>query len=263
MSLTFDDVIRWTPEGGGFTTTLPERWMQGRGAFGGILAAAALREMRALVAPDRTPRSVTTMFLGPVGPEPAVMTVQVLREGRSVSFAEAEIIQAGTVRVRVQAALGADRPSKLSVETPLTEVPSMENAVLFSHIPGVTPQFVENVEMLWVEGSFPFTNTPGGSVVAAFLRFTKPAARGYERLLALADFMPAPVLQQLDSPASASTITWTTHFAGPDTVPEGEWVYFRYETLATSSGYCSAVGRMVDMKGNLLVWQEQLHAVFG
>ena len=263
MSLTFDDVTRWVPQGDVFTTTLPEGWMQGRGAFGGILAAAALREMRALVAPERTPRSVTTLFLGPVGPEPAVMTVRILREGRSVSFTEAEITQAGTVRVRVQAALGADRPSKLAVETAPTVVPSMKDAVFFPHIPGVTPQFVENVEMRWVEGSFPFTARPGGAVVAAFLRFTKPASRGYERLLALSDFMPAPVLQQLESPAPASTISWTTHFVEPDTVPEGEWVYFRYETLAAAHGYCTAVGRMVDMQGRLLAWQEQLHAVFG
>ena len=78
MPMSYDEVTHWTPDGEGWVTSLPEDWMQGRGAFGGILAAAALRALRTRVPADRPPRTVSATFYGPVTVEPARMEVRVL-----------------------------------------------------------------------------------------------------------------------------------------------------------------------------------------
>lgn len=266
---SFDTVTSWTPapsptEGvARFTLAgLPAEWMQGRGAFGGVVGAVGLRTMRTLVPAERTPRSVSVTFYGPVSAEPATLDARVVRAGRNVTFAEAEIVQGGTPRARISATFGADRESSVAHTAPTVELPDPDGFVRFAHIPNVTPQFVGMVDWRWTEGGFPFTGTEG-STLASFLRFEIPAARGYERLVGLLDIMPAPVLQNLDRPAPASSIQWTSHFVAPDTVPHGDYAWFRYETVAAGDGYSTTIGRLYDLEGRLLAWQEQLHAVFG
>jgi len=262
VSTSYDEVTTWERDGEGWSTCLPEDWMQGRGAFGGILAAAALRALRTRVPADRPPRTVSTTFYGPVTAEPARMEVKVLRQGRSVTFAEAEIVQGGTLRVRVQGAFGADRPTTVQVPWPTATIPELDSAVQFAYRPGVIPQFIQNVDSRWTEGAFPFTGQPGHEL-ASFLRFRQPATRGPERLLGLIDILPAPVLQQVDGPTPASTITWTAHLVAPDSGAPGDWSFFRYKTITAQGGYSSAGGHLYGLDGRLIAWQEQLHAVFG
>ncbi len=260
--MTFDEVTTWTRTAEGWTGTLPPEWGQGRAAFGGVVAAAGLRALRTFVPAERTPRTVTTTFYGPVTPEPATMTARIVRAGRSLTFAEAEIAQ-GTLRARVAATFAADRESVTSIPEQLVALPDPDGFVDFPVIPGVIPAFMQQIHSKWTEGSFPFSGATDGTVLAALLRFHEPPARGWERLLALLDVMPAPVLQQLDRPAPASSIVWTTHFVAPDAGEPGDWSFFRYETLSASGGYCTALGKLYDARGRLVAWSEQLHAVFG
>lgn len=266
---TFDEVTTWTPAPSPrdgvarFTHEgLSAAWMQGRGAFGGVVAAAGLRAMSTHVPPERTPRSLTVTFYGPVTDAPATLDARVVRAGRNVTFTEAEIVQEGTPRARISASYGDPRPSAIAVTPERVELPDPQDFVRFAHIPDVTPVFVGNVDWRWSEGGFPFTGTPGSSL-AAFLRFAEPAARGYERIAGLLDLMPAPVLQNLDRPRPASSVQWTSHFVAPDTVPLGDYAWFRYETIQAGDGFSTTVGKLYDLDGRLLAWQEQLHAIFG
>ncbi|MCO4772832.1 MAG: thioesterase family protein [Deltaproteobacteria bacterium] len=263
MHVSFDESIAWTTTDDGWTTTLGSEWMQGRGAFGGIVAAAALKAMRTQVAPERLPRTFTTTFLGPVTKEPAHLSVRVLREGRAVSFLEAEILQEGTPRLRATGIFGADRDSIIAAPAPPTEVPDPDGFVKFPHVPGITPDFIQMMDVRWTEGSFPFTGVKDGLTMASMMRFKDGATPGYERILTLLDVMPAPVLQQLDGPRPASSIQWTSHFVRPDPSTAGDWCFFRYETVSAGAGYSTTIGKLYGPSGELLAWQEQLHAVFG
>ena len=259
----FDEATTWTPQGDRWAGTVSDDWMQGRAAFGGVVAAAGLRALRTTVDESRLPRTVTTTFYGPVTSEPAELTVRTLRAGRSVTFADAEIVQSGTLRARVAGMFGADRETVVQVPTPTIEVPEPDAFVPFPRLPGVTPAFIEQLELRWCEGEFPFTGAREGVVMAALLRFREPVAPGPERVIGLLDVMPAPVLQQLDGPRPASSIQWTSHLLAPDTAEPDDWWFFRYETISASAGYSTAVGKLYDAHGRLVAWQEQLHAVFG
>lgn len=260
---TFDEVTSWTRDGDAWFTELPEDWMQGRGAFGGVVSAAGLRSMRTLIDPARTPRTVTTSFLGPVTTERARLRARVLRAGGSLTFAEARIEQGGSERAVVQATFGADRPSRILVEPPLREdLPDPEAFSDVPYLPGVTPQFTRHVQLRWTEGAPPFSGVDGAHL-AGFGRFREPPARGPERLLGLLDLWPSPTLQQLSAPAPSSSVTATAHLLHADEVPPGGWCWFRYETMHSAAGYTSLLGRLYDPGGRLIAWTEQLAAVFG
>lgn len=75
---------------GGFATTVPEDWMQGRTTYGGFSAALALEAARNM-APDLPPlRSAQVSFVGPLAGEVEVRA-KVLRRGRNASWISAEV----------------------------------------------------------------------------------------------------------------------------------------------------------------------------
>lgn len=258
---SFDDVTTWTPEGDGWTAQVPDDWMQGRSAFGGLVAAAAMRAMRGQ-ADGRPARTVQATFLGPVGGAPAQLRTRTLRSGRSLSFLEARIEQDGTERTVVSATFGGDRPSESSVPLEAVELPDPEGFQTFPYVPGITPAFTQHMDLRWTEGSFPFTGAET-SVLAGFARFRQPVERGPERLLGILDAFPAPTLQQLSRPAPASTVTWTAHLVRPDDVPVGDWCWYRSEAVTAGDGYVSFVAKLYGPDGRLLAWLDQLAVVFG
>lgn len=260
MLTTFDEAIAWTRDDDGWTGVVPDEWRQGRAAFGGVVAAAALRAMRSLVG-ALTVRTVTTTFVGPLTGEPARLTARVLRQGRSVTFAAAEIRQGDAVRARVQAVFGAARDSSLHPKRPTVTVPAPDAGIPFPYLPGITPQFIQGIDARWFDG-MPFSGSDGDTL-AALLRFRVPAARGPERLLGLLDIPPAPVLQQLRGPAPASSVSWTAHLIAEDELADGDFAWFTYDTETTGDGYSTVVGRMYGPDGRMLAWSEQLIAVFG
>lgn len=74
--------------------TIDASWYQGRGAFGGIMAAVLLREMQAKVADaERIPRSITVHFCAPATEGPMDVKMEVVRSGSRVSHATARVVR--------------------------------------------------------------------------------------------------------------------------------------------------------------------------
>ena len=67
-----------------FDAELDESWSSLLGVHGGYVTALAVRAAEA-TAPDRHVRTVATTFLRPTHPGPAELTVDVLRDGRSLT----------------------------------------------------------------------------------------------------------------------------------------------------------------------------------
>jgi acyl-CoA thioesterase len=93
------------------TLTIEEGWRQGRGAYGGLTIAAAIRAIEARVAdPRRKVRTVTAEIPGPTLPGTSSFTVDILRSGNSVTVARAALAQGGEVNTHAVAVLAASRP---------------------------------------------------------------------------------------------------------------------------------------------------------
>jgi acyl-CoA thioesterase len=112
MTASLSDASTPRPDGDTFRLDVPPGWRQGRGAFGGLSIAAAVRAIEARVAdPRRKVRSVTAELTAPVEAGPAELAVEVLRGGSSVTVARAALRQAGETRAHAVAVLAAARPA--------------------------------------------------------------------------------------------------------------------------------------------------------
>jgi acyl-CoA thioesterase len=156
---TFRALTRWASGDDGVRrAVLPETWMQGRGAFGGIVSAAGLEAVLGEVADAGVVRSVHTQFLGPVRPgREARCRVEVLRRGRSLAVAEARIEQDDALAAVCTVTLGRSRPSALSVPTEASPGGVPGEGIPVPYVPGVTPQFLQHLDLRWTVGQPPLS----------------------------------------------------------------------------------------------------------
>ena len=100
---SFSDATSWRLLGDGrFAGAVDPVWGQGCAVYGGIVAAGMARAMEAAVADDKTLRSFTVTFAGPVEAGEVECVTGLLREGRTATFVSAEITQGGTKRAAAQ-----------------------------------------------------------------------------------------------------------------------------------------------------------------
>ena len=264
----FDDAIAWTREDKDlFTGTIPDAWLQGRTAFGGLIAAIGLRALRALVGDERPPLTVDTAFLAPLGPGPARAFVTILRAGRHVTQAEARIVQDTSERARVSGVFGQARPSKLEVPAARAAPSSApERAFDFTRgvpggpVPKNIPRFVQNMELRWCEGSPPFSG--GAEAVTGGYCRHRTRASGVEALLALLDAWPAPTLALASRPLVASSVRWVAHVVEDMSLQADEYCWLRSRTVHAGGGYTTMIADLHGPDGRLLLWGEQLVAIF-
>ncbi|MEZ4381058.1 MAG: thioesterase family protein [Nannocystaceae bacterium] len=259
---TFNDAIAWRRCGADlrWEGAIPETWLQGRTAFGGLSGAIGLRVMREAIADERPPRSVDVAFVAPVVAGPASATVEILRRGRNLTQASARIVQEGAVRAVISGVFAGPRPSAVRVDAEVAAPPlPVAEARELPFIPGVTPTFTQHLDLRWADGGFPFSghHTEG---IAGYCRHRTPAD-GVEALLALVDAWPAPVLPLLDRPTPASTVRWTVHLIGEPPASDA-YCWLRSTTIAAGDGYATTVARLHGPDGELLAWAEQLVAIF-
>ncbi len=246
--MNFDASLRerWThEEGERWRMAMPSGWMQGRSVFGGLTAASSAALARRVVPEmSRSLRTLSIQLLAPVVPGPLVGLVRVLREGRNVTFVEVRLLQ-GEREVAVSSAVftRALGTTLVAPSAPAPVTPAPDTLRDLPYIPGVIPEFTQNVQMRWASGRPPFS---GGEVAAytGLFRYRDRLA-DVEGVLGLLDTWPCP-----------------SHILAVPEASEG-WYTMDYETVAGGGGFHTAVGRLYSPEGALVGWTEQLVAVFG
>jgi len=252
------------PVDGQAIVDVPADWAQGRGTFGGLVAALGLRAMRPVVAADRPPVSIQSSFLGPLAPGAVAITVRVLREGGSTSYVEARLSQEGAERAVVQATFAKKRPSGVVVAgPPAPAVPAPDDVVEFPFLAGVTPTFTQHFAFRWTIGQTPFSQAEDAEI-GGWCRFRADEGLGDEEVvLALVDAWPAPVLPLLKQPAPSSTVTWSLGFLDqPFTAPSDGWWLFHSRTIGAGSGYAQTSATLWSPDRRAVATSQQLVAVF-
>lgn len=256
---------RADPDAPAFVGEATADWGQGRALFGGAVAAMAVGGMAALLPADRPLRSLVCDFVGPVEPGPVRIVPRVLRAGRAVTQASAEVRQGEQVCAVVVAAFGASRPSPIAVPgVPVPAAPLFGEVPTFPYLDGITPRFTQHFAYRMRPDGVPFT---GGSDprLGGWVRFAEPAPVGVAGVLALLDAWPAPVLPLFTRPAPASTVTWMVNLVAeaPEAGwPGAMWWRFEAETEAAGGGYCDVTGRLWDDAGRLVATSRQLVVEF-
>ncbi len=251
---------RWTRDEAGWSFEFPSGWNQGRSIFGGLSAAAAVALGHRNVNPDRELRTITIHLFRPMNHGLVRGSVQVLREGRNISFIEVILSQNDKKVAQATLVFVITRPEGLAVEANARPAqPFQDDLPSVTRESGFIPEFVQHVDMRWAEGSPPFSGAEQARF-EGYCRFRVPAGNA-EGLVALLDVWPCPSLSCLDGPAPASTVSWTAHLIQtPDDL--SDWCYYTYETIVSGGGYHTSCGHMYGPDGALIGWTEQLVAIY-
>ncbi|EXT12602.1 thioesterase-like superfamily protein [Acinetobacter baumannii 44895_8] len=96
---------------------IPAGWLQGRTVFGGLVAGVLMQKACSYIQ-DSNKRllSCSVIFVGPVQQGAARLTIEVLREGKSVTTLEARLWQDDAVQTILVASFGASRASSIEVK---------------------------------------------------------------------------------------------------------------------------------------------------
>ncbi len=239
--------------------TIPDSWLQGRTAYGGLSAALCLKAVE-LDYPELPPlRSAQINFLGPTNGEVNVDT-KLLRQGKSVSFISAELISTKGLATTATFCFGRARESSLNRDLITADnIPDINDTIKFKG--SETPRFLENFDSLFAKGELPFSKSEK-SEQYFWARHRDPKAQGAVALLALADVPPPALFAMLAKPPKISSMTWMLNFTNSEIKTEDGWWQIRCTTEHVREGYSSQDMTLWNKTGDLVISSRQNVAYF-
>jgi acyl-CoA thioesterase len=258
-------------EGGCFAGEVHDGWDIAGNANGGYLLAIAARAMRdASSRPD--PVSITAHYLRPGRPGPVTVDTDVVKEGKTFVSVRANLLDAeGRPLLSLLGTFGTLAPSTEAaahhelVDAEPPELPAFEECKPRQHAPGITPAFMERVDLrLHPEDSvFAEGQRSGSARMRGWFAF--PEGAGGERepvdtigLLQATDAFP-PTIFNVDLPVGwVPTVELTTHVrARPAPGP----LRCVFTTRFVTGGYLEEDGEVWDATGRLVAQSRQLALV--
>lgn len=262
--MNFDELMK--SGANGKDLVVPSIWGQGRASFGGVVAALVFDRMASVVAPGRPMRSMQVSFVGPVTPdEPATVEAEILREGKAVSQVLGRIVQGGEPKLVALASFGSDRESDVSVDAaPAPEAKPVEQCHGLDFIEGVTPEFIQHIEMRWAFGNLPFSGK-GGRELGGWMQFRQtPETFSDAHIVALVDAWPPAVLPYVKQRVKTSSLSWALDIVHPRPVLEpGDWLLYKAEIDKADAGYGHTQAGIWTASGELVALSRQTVTVFG
>ena len=257
-----DLLISSTADASGASETLiPETWMQGRTAYGGLTAALCLEA--ALPVSNGLPvRTVQVAFVGPVNGA-VVCKPEVLRQGKNTVFASVRMTGADGVLAETIITFGAPRTSALDfMHLPAPEVSGPDASSSYFGREGKGPAFAANFDLLLAGGHPPMSGAPEADV-SIWMRHKDPKTpENAVALLALGDAPPPAAMSMFTAPGRISSMTWMAEFLSETIETEDRWFLARHTAQTARNGYSSQQMLMWNKAGAPMMVGRQTIAVF-
>lgn len=218
-------------------TDIPETWMQGRTAYGGLTAALCLEAARPL-APGLPVRAVQIAFVGPVNGT-VTCKAEVLRQGKNTVFVSVRMTGEDGVLADGIMTFGASRQSALNfADLPAPDVPNPEDVKpYFRNHQG--PAFAQNFDLLIAGGALPLSGAEKADVSIWMRHKDAGTPMNATSLLALADAPPPAAMAMFKEPGRISSMTWMAEFLTEEIETEDRWFLARHVAQTARNGYSS------------------------
>lgn len=251
---------------------VPPDWLQGRTAYGGLIAAMGTQAMRVVAGSAWPPalrlRALQTNFIGPVVAGPAEVAVTVLREGKSVRQLQATVTSQGQVAAMLVGVYGSPRATALAALAP-TQRPlriAAADAPSRPFVAGLMPAFLQHLRIGWAEGDAPGSGGKGWQT-GLYLRLVNDRADLIDRdvlTVLLADAPPSPAVGHFKQLAPASSVCWTLELL-PNDAEVGTDDWWRIDTVARSAadGYVNHSSTLWNAAGQAVAFGHQMVTVYG
>jgi acyl-CoA thioesterase len=243
---------------GELTAQIPDTWMQGRTAYGGLTAAIAL-EAALRSQPDLPPlRSTQIAFVGPLSGEVTVKT-ELLRRGRTAAFIEANVYGDGKLGLKALFVFMIGLESSIDyAETTRPEVPDYAEAAPARANPD--PKFFTN-NLVYRHGlPIEHRHTPD------FLRWVRLKERDglhpMVELMAIGDALPPAAMALFEKPGPISSMTWQINLLNTEPATTDGWWLSRSTADLARHGSSSQIMQVWNADRDLVITGMQSVAIF-
>lgn len=252
------DTLQPLADGPGWRGDIPDDWLQGRTAYGGLSAAIALH--CAMQSDTDLPplRSAQVSFIGPLS-GPILVTAHRLRRGKNAAFIQADIESEAGLGLRCTFVFMRAIASEVDYQTttlPDFPQPTADDTT-FKGNPHVA--FTRNFEFL--------DRREGPDLLPAeWLRWTRLNQReGLDpmvELIAIGDCLPPAALRLLGRNVPMSSLTWIMNVLGPAPATEDGWWLLRSNADYARAGSSSQHMGIWNARGEMVAEQMQSVALF-
>lgn len=242
---------------------VPEGWRQGRGAWGGLVVAAAVRAARAAGGDVHPLREISVHMVGPVLAGPARVTCTLVRRGSATAVWHVAIASAeGETWAVATVVLGADRA--LDVEgAPVLRMPDAPDWADIAPLtlePPLAPEFLQHLAVRPVSG-YPYSGTSD-----EVLGWVAPAVplTSYDdaTLVGLVDALWPAALVQVSTARPMATLSFSaTLLVDPASVDPSAPLLHRGRMLGLAEGYSTESRELWTPDGRLVVHNSQVIAI--
>ena len=242
---------------------VPEGWRQGRGAWGGLVVAAAVRAARAVDPEAPTLREITVHMVGPVLAGPAQVDCTLVRRGSAtavwhvgISSAEGETWATATV------VFGADRALDVEAQPVLSmpDAPAWSDLEPLTLEPPLAPEFLQHLAVRPISG-YPYSGAHD-DVLAWVAPAVPLTAYDDATLVGLVDAMWPAALVQVSTARPMATLSFSaTLLADPSTVDPSAPLLHRGRMLGLAQGYSTESRELWTADGRLAVHNSQVIAI--
>lgn len=257
----FDHDTQLTPSAPGrYQGQVQPHWNIGSNPNGGYLLALAGQALRLALPEQPDPLSVTAHYLQPgLGGQACQVDVQLLRQGRSLSTASATLLQDGTPRLSLLAAMGALQAAAEPLLTlPRPELPPPEQCAPRSgHAQGISLPILDRLDIrldpAWAD--------PGGrgrAQVGGWIRFRDGREPDPLACLLFVDAFPPALFIRLGPVGWVPTVELTVQLRAR---PAPGWMQAQFWTEDLSDGRLVEDGALWDSQGRLVAQSRQLALV--
>ena len=247
-------------DGQGLTAMLPEAWLQGRTAYGGVSAAIALEGARC-AAGDLPPlRSAQISFVGPLPAGPVRAEAKLLRRGRSSAFVAVDLVSAGALALAAIFVFMKGRDSALTLDGGRAPaVPSPEDAVV-SPRKTAAPAFVHGFEF---RHAHPIEMRGEPDICQWGRLRDRDGLDTMTEIVAIADALPPAALGtgRIDGPVSS--VTWLVNLLTDRPQTEDGWWLLRAKADHAARGCSSQAMHVWNAAGEPIAAGMQSVALFG
>jgi acyl-CoA thioesterase len=268
----FDDDTRVTPLGplpqsagstAAFCGQVQAAWNIGANPNGGYLLALAAQALRQRTPEHPDPLSITVHYLRPgLSGAPCRIDTQLLRSGRTLGNVRATLIQDGSARLELLAAMGdLGRPE--AAAPPLLAMPRPDmpppQACLARSAPaqGVGLPILQRLDVrLHPEDAVP--GAAGQARLRGWIRFVDGREPDALACLLMADAFPPAVFSLLGMVGWVPTLELTVHLRRR---PAPGWMLGQFWAHDLSDGRVIEDGALWDASGHLVVQSRQLALV--
>lgn len=250
--------------GGELSWDVPDGWQQGRGAWGGLIAAAVARAVAAC--DDRPLRSLTLHLSAPVGVGAATLRVQPVRVGSAMSTwqvalesppgdpAAQAVALTGLPRAQEVHAASASWGTVVPPDLPPWDVVEP----IPDGVPGI-PTFLQHIDLRAVNGVI----LGGGQArCAGYVRLRAPESWDAATLLAMVDAWWPAALVTMDKLRPMATVSYAADvLVDPATVDPDVPLMHESFLSGAHDGFTTETRRLWTLDGRLAVENHQTFVI--